>query len=52
MITKIYSSPNVYFGLSTDVKPSGKGLNGSFFVNMDDGKRFIYDEENDAWREI
>ena len=42
---------NEYFGLSTDTKPTGTGLNGSFFYEINTGKLFIYDEDGDAGSE-
>lgn len=35
-------------GLSTDTKPSGK-INGSTFKEIDTGKVYKYDEDNDTW---
>ena len=43
-------------GLSTDEKPSeinGKAIsNGSAFIEIDTGKVFLYDSENEEWKEI
>jgi hypothetical protein len=43
-------------GLSTDEKPTEMGTtkieNGSTFIEMDTGKIFLYDEENEEWQEI
>ena len=36
-----------YVGLSTDTKPEGN-LNGSTFFEMDTGKTYYYDEDNDS----
>lgn len=50
MVTiKHEGNTNTYFGLSTDTKPSGTGLNGSFYYEMDTKKVFLYDEENSRW---
>ena len=43
-------------GLSTDEKPTtinGKKIdNGSIFIEIDTGKVFMYDLENEQWKEI
>lgn len=39
-------------GLSTDEKPTEKVGNGSTFLEMDTGKVFIFDKENEEWREL
>lgn len=43
-------------GLSTDEKPTTiKGAvvdNGSVFIEIDTGKLFMYDLENEQWKEI
>lgn len=43
-------------GLSTDAKPTeinGKTIdNGSTFIEMDTGKIFFYDLENEEWKEV
>lgn len=43
-------------GLSTDEKPTvfnGKNIeNGSQFIEIDTGKIYVYDLENEQWREI
>lgn len=53
--------PNValseFVGLSTDTKPTVSynniGIaNGSTFYAMDSKQSFIYDEDNDVWREV
>lgn len=36
-------------GLSTDPKPTDWD-NGSIYYEMDTGKVYMYDEENDIWR--
>lgn len=41
---------NFYEGLSIDTKPSGTGLNGSIFYEIDTGDVYIYDETNSLWR--
>lgn len=37
-----------YFGLSTDVKPTGK-LNGSKFTEIDTGLEYRYDQDGNRW---
>lgn len=43
-------------GLSTDTKPTkanGKDVeNGSSYLEMNTGKVFMYDEQNDIWYEL
>lgn len=43
-------------GLSTDTKPTTIGNskidNGSIFIEIDTGKIFMYDFENEEWKEI
>ena len=43
-------------GLSTDTKPSKVGEqtidNGSVFIEIDTGKIFFYDLENEIWKEV
>lgn len=41
----------VYYGLSTDQKPTEGIANGSVFIEMDTGKIYFYDLENTTWRE-
>lgn len=57
--TGAYSTVKIMelFGLSTDEKPTGtfnntKISNASTFLEMDTGKVFMYDEENEQWHEI
>ena len=38
--------------LSTDTKPVGEWYNGSKLIEMDTGKIFIYDAQNEQWREF
>lgn len=59
---KINIKPDDYFisaeirGLSTDEKPTivnGKKIdNGSIFIEIDTGKLFFFDLENEQWKEI
>lgn len=42
---------NTYYGLSTDTKPTGAALNGREFREMDTGKIYHYDAENERWLE-
>lgn len=43
-------------GLSTDTKPTKVNnrsiINGSTFIEIDTGKLFIYDLENEQWKEV
>ena len=43
-------------GLSTDEKPTEIGerklANGSIFIEIDTGKMFMYDLENEEWKEF
>ena len=43
-------------GLSTDEKPTtldgAKVDNGAVFIEMDTGKIYMYDQENEQWKEI
>lgn len=43
-------------GLSTDQKPTEineKGVqNGSTFIEIDTGKVYLFDEENNQWKEV
>lgn len=43
-------------GLSTDTKPTtlgGKTIeNGSVFIEIDTGKMYMYDLENEQWKEM
>lgn len=41
---------NVYFGLSTDTKPTTLVPNGSMFICMDTTDIYLFDETNSAWR--
>lgn len=40
-----------FFGLSSDEKPMDRG-NGSTFLEMDTGKVFVFDRENNIWLEL
>ena len=39
-------------GLSTDEKPTSKVATGSTFQEVDTGKVYVFDEENQTWYEI
>lgn len=39
-------------GLSTDEKPTENIGNGSVFIEIDSGKIFFYDLENEQWKEF
>ena len=40
-----------YAGLSTDSKPTENVPNGAAFIEMDTGKLYFYDADNQQWRE-
>ena len=39
-------------GLSTDTKPTNDIPNGSSFLEMDTGNVYMWDEENEQWRQL
>lgn len=39
-------------GLSTDEKPTENIVNGTSFIEIDTGKVYMYDLENEEWKEI
>lgn len=39
-------------GLSTDTKPTSGIANGSTYIEMDTGKVYFFDQENNSWKEI
>ena len=39
-------------GLSTDDKPTDNVANGTTFIEIDTGKMYLYDAENEQWQEI
>lgn len=39
-------------GLSTDEKPTEDVSNGTIFIEMDTGKIYMYDLENEEWKEL
>ncbi len=39
-------------GLSTDTKPTDNIDNGSIFIEIDTGKIYMFDLENEEWKEI
>lgn len=41
-----------YRGLSTDEKPTENIENGTIFIEIDTGKIYMYDLENEEWKEI
>lgn len=41
-----------YRGLSTDTKPTENIENGTIFIEIDTGKIYMYDLENEEWKEI
>ena len=48
MIRQVNLDTTDFRGLSSDTKPSGVG-NGSTFLEMDTGAKYMYDAENDEW---
>ena len=46
-----YAAPVIYYGLSTDAKPTTGVANGSVFIEMDTSKLYFFDAANAAWRE-
>lgn len=49
-----YSDGTMYYdlrGLSTDSKPTDV-TNGSTFIEMDTGKKYLYDATGEQWREV
>ena len=44
---------STFFGLHDDEKPTGDDItNGSVFVEIDTGKVYFYDAENEQWLEV
>lgn len=41
-----------YRGLSTDTKPIENVDNGTIFIEIDTGKIYMYDLENEQWKEL
>lgn len=39
-------------GLSTDTKPTKDIENGTLFIEMDTGKIYMFDLENEEWKEL
>lgn len=39
-------------GLSTDTKPTNDIANGTTFIEIDTGKIYLYDAENELWKEM
>lgn len=48
---KYWQNTELYFGLSTDTKPTDGVSNGCGFVEMDTSKLYFYDGENATWIE-
>lgn len=40
---------DVYYGLSTDTKPTGGIANGSVYVEMNTSRLYVYDAASAAW---
>lgn len=51
MIRQVNLDMDEYRGLSTDTKPTGI-TNGSTFLEIDTGTKYMYDEEGDEWCEM
>jgi len=52
MITIDYESlPPVYYGLSTDTKPTEDVENATWFVEIDTSKIYSFDAESLTWNE-
>ena len=50
MITSPNTPPPVYYGLSTDTKPTGMpNENGAKFIEIDTHAEFYYDEKGSQW---
>lgn len=52
MITAVGEQTYEFRGLSTDPKPTKRVGNGSLFIEMDTGKVYIFDQENNEWKEL
>lgn len=39
-------------GLSTDTKPTDGIANGSTYFEMDTGKMYMFDQDNETWHEF
>lgn len=50
-MTQYSGGNNQYAGLHDDSKPTEGISNGSVFIEMDTGKIYFYDSENETWRE-
>lgn len=48
-INNRYRRPKIFFGLSTDTKPTTNIVNGSVFVEMDTSTVYFFDQENAVW---
>ena len=46
-----HNHPMTYYGLSTDTKPTKNVINGAAFFELNTGKIFFFDKENELWRE-
>ena len=54
MITEVKKDgvPTVYYGLSTDTKPTDGVDNAARFIEMDTGKVYLFDAEGVEWLEV
>ena len=52
MITVVGEKTYELRGLSTDIKPVKDIGNGSIFIEMDTGKVYMFDKENNVWKEL
>ena len=44
-----YWRPKIFYGLSTDTKPTENIVNGSAFVEMDTGTLYFFDQAGKIW---
>ena len=48
-ITNRYRRPTIWFGLSTDTKPTENVVNGSVFIEMDTSSIYFFDQAGKTW---
>ena len=51
IVDSINTTNVTFYGLSTDAKPTEGVGNGSCFIEMDTGKGYFFDVENNEWHE-
>lgn len=44
-----YQRPRIFFGLSTDTKPTENIVNGSVFIEMDTSRLYFFDQAGSEW---